>query len=241
MGTDVADKQVNVAHIALARHIQQLFDIIGLEQQAGKSLQGAATNTDTANVRDVVAITLYQRCACTHAYHNDSVATRLIAGTKTIGDKFFHLVGGQSIDGLFDVCTSHSRKHHMLHILQLDLVVVKILAKGTIERCHRVGGLDSDRREHLAVAYSHNLGGTDAHINSYYYSHNRSGCKVSCKEKPRLIINRGFYSYAEHNIVPYLFHFLNNGLERLRIVDSEVSKHLTVDFDTSLVQSAHEC
>ena len=37
-----------------------------------------------------------------------------------------------------------------------------------------------------------------------------------------------------------LLHLLNDGLESLRVVDSEVSEHLAVNLDTCLVQSAHE-
>ena len=37
-----------------------------------------------------------------------------------------------------------------------------------------------------------------------------------------------------------LLHLGNDGLESLRIVQGEVGKHLTVDFDTSLCQSAHQ-
>ena len=37
-----------------------------------------------------------------------------------------------------------------------------------------------------------------------------------------------------------LLHLGNDGLESLRVVDSEVSKNLAVDFNTSLVKSAHK-
>lgn len=39
----------------------------------------------------------------------------------------------------------------------------------------------------------------------------------------------------------HLIYFLNDSLESLRIVYSEVSKNLTVNLDTSLVQSTHKC
>lgn len=38
-----------------------------------------------------------------------------------------------------------------------------------------------------------------------------------------------------------LLYLINDSLESLRVVNSEVSKHLTVDFNSSLVQSTHQC
>lgn len=38
----------------------------------------------------------------------------------------------------------------------------------------------------------------------------------------------------------FLLYLLNDGLESVRVVDCEVSKNLTVDFNTILVESAHE-
>ena len=38
-----------------------------------------------------------------------------------------------------------------------------------------------------------------------------------------------------------LLYLINDGLESLGIIDSEVSKHLTVDFNSCLVQSTHQC
>ena len=41
-------------------------------------------------------------------------------------------------------------------------------------------------------------------------------------------------------IVTCLFHFVYNSLESLGIVNCEVGKNLTVDFDTGLVQCSHK-
>lgn len=38
----------------------------------------------------------------------------------------------------------------------------------------------------------------------------------------------------------FLLYLLNDGLESVRVVDCEVSKNLTVDFNTILVESTHE-
>jgi hypothetical protein len=38
-----------------------------------------------------------------------------------------------------------------------------------------------------------------------------------------------------------LLYLINDGPESLRVVDSEVGKHLTVDFYSCLVESTHEC
>ena len=37
-----------------------------------------------------------------------------------------------------------------------------------------------------------------------------------------------------------LLHFVNDGFESLRVVDSEVGEHLAVDLDTGLGESTHQ-
>ena len=42
------------------------------------------------------------------------------------------------------------------------------------------------------------------------------------------------------SVSPALLHLVHDGLESLGVVDGEVSEHLAVNLDTSLVQSTHE-
>ena len=51
---------------------------------------------------------------------------------------------------------------------------------------------------------------------------------------------RFFCDINQKKIPHFLLYFLNDSLESLRVVDSEVSKYLTVDLDTSLVESTHK-
>ena len=46
-----------------------------------------------------------------------------------------------------------------------------------------------------------------------------------------------FFTFREKRLV---FSFLYDGFERLRLIHSEVSEHLAVDFDTCFLQRAHQ-
>ena len=53
---------------------------------------------------------------------------------------------------------AYSGKHDMLYFVQLDFVVVQILAKGSVERSDGVGCLDTDWADHHALLVnSYNL------------------------------------------------------------------------------------
>ena len=59
--------------------------------------------------------------------------------------------------------------------------------------------------------------------------------------KPQTIekMSAAFLRYC--NEISFLLYLVNDGLESLWVVDSEVSEDLAVDLDSSLVEKTHEC
>ena len=68
------------------------------------------------------------------------------------GNEFVDLTGRNAIQRLVDIACSYACQHHLLDILQFYLVVVQILAKGTIERGDLVCCRDTDGREDSTLA-----------------------------------------------------------------------------------------
>ena len=66
--------------------------------------------------------------------------------------------------------------------------------------------------------------------------------RLACKVTKRGENSDGVFSpfYRLCFGLRFLLSLLNDGLESLRVVHSEVSEHLTVDLDASLVKVAHE-
>ena len=121
---------------------------------------------------DILTVALHQGSTCSHAHHDHLVLLRLIAGTQSVGDKLLCLGGGQTVDRFIDISCADTREHHMLHIFQRDLIIIEILAEGTIQRGYRVGSLNTDRGNDDALTKTYNLRGTDTHIDSNNYTHN---------------------------------------------------------------------
>lgn len=73
------------------------------------------------------------------------------------------------------------RNHHVLNVAEGNLVVVQILTKGSIERCHRVGSLDAQGLDDFAVAYSDNLRCRYSYVYSYNNFHTVSMVVIARK------------------------------------------------------------
>ena len=134
-------------------------------------LQRAAANANTANMLDPLAVTKNKRRAGSHAHDDYPVTPRLMPGAKTVGNKLAGLVGRQTVNGLADISRADARKHDMLNVSKLYLVIIQILAEGSVERRHRVGGFHAHWRNHAAVTYTYNLRRAYADIYSYDHSH----------------------------------------------------------------------
>ena len=149
-----------------------MTDIICLEQQSRESRQCSATDADTSDMSDIITIALDNRRSRSTTHHHHSLEIHFITSTQAIGKKFRCLIGWQSIDRRIDISTSHACQHHLFHVFQMNAIVVKILAKGTIERSDRVGCLDANRSYHLSLAInSYDFRGTDSHVYSNNDSH----------------------------------------------------------------------
>ena len=121
---------------------------------------------------DAIAVAAHKTRSRAHTDNKHAVETCFEAGAKTVGHELLHLFGGQSIDGVFDISTAHTREHDLLDVAKVNAVIVQISAKSTVKRCHWVGGLDADGRDNLSLlADSNYFRRADADINSYYYSH----------------------------------------------------------------------
>ena len=58
---------------------------------------------------------------------------RLKAGTQTIGHKLLRLCRRQTIDRGIDIGCTHTSEHHLLHVFEVDLIVVQIFSESAVE------------------------------------------------------------------------------------------------------------
>ena len=82
---------------------------------------------------EFVATAHDKRCTRAHRYHNGVVQVTLVAGSQGIGYELVAATGLNAVDITLDISSSHTCQHHVLYFLELQVVVMKILAKGTIE------------------------------------------------------------------------------------------------------------
>ena len=120
----------------------------------------------------VVTVALYDRCSGAKTHHKHTVELGFIACSESVSNKLLCLIGRKSIYGFVDVSTAYTRKHHLLNIAELDMILMQILAEGSIERRNGVGSTNANWRQHLALLVNaDNLCSAYAYINAYYYSH----------------------------------------------------------------------
>ena len=140
IGADILYQQVDMGEVTLFGKSSHLLDIISLEKQSGKSLKRTATNTNTTNVLDIVAIALDNRCTSAKTYNKHAIEFCLITCSQAIGNKLLCLVSRQSVYRFVDIGAAYTGKHNLLYIRKLYMIIVKILAKSTIKRRYGVGG-----------------------------------------------------------------------------------------------------
>ena len=121
---------------------------------------------------DFVTFTLHEARSRAHRHNNGFVQPAFKTCSQAIGNKLIDLLGRYAIDILIDVCRTDARDHHLLHVGQLDAVVVQKLAESTIKRRHLIGSSNADGRNDTSFAQSDNLRGRYAHVNTYNHSHN---------------------------------------------------------------------
>ena len=63
---DITNEQVDIADVALHGQTLYLLGITRVQHHATQSLQRTASDTNTANMPDVVTVTLYKTGSCTH-------------------------------------------------------------------------------------------------------------------------------------------------------------------------------
>ena len=129
----VANLQVDVADVALHGQALNLLRVARVQHHSAQALQRAAANADTTDMLDVVTVTLYEAGTSTHRHHDSFGQPTLETCAQTIGHKFVDLLCRNAIQVLVNVACAYARQHHLLHVAQRYLVVVQILAKGTIE------------------------------------------------------------------------------------------------------------
>jgi len=145
LGGDVADGEIDVTDIAVLGQLGHLLDITRVEHDARQTFQRAATDADTTDMAHVVAVALHERGTCAHRDDDRMVEFRLKTGTETVGHELLGLRRGQSVDGRVDIGRTYAREHHLLDILQVDVVVMQVLAEGTVKRGDGIGSRNTDR------------------------------------------------------------------------------------------------
>ena len=81
---------------------------------------------------DVVAVALHDGRTSAKAYHEHAVELGFVACAETVSHKLLCLFRRQSVDRFVDIGAAHSSKHYLLHLVQLYVVVVEILAESSI-------------------------------------------------------------------------------------------------------------
>ena len=120
----------------------------------------------------VVTVALYDRRSSAKTDNKHTVELSFISCTESVSNKLLCLIGRKSIYGFVDVSAAYARKHHLLNIAELDVILMQIFAEGSIERRNGVGGTNTYRRQHLALLVNaHNLCRAYAYVNAYNYSH----------------------------------------------------------------------
>ena len=82
---------------------------------------------------NVVAIALHKARTSTHRHDNHPVEVGLITGSKAVGYELLGLSRGQTVDRFVDISRPDTRNHHLLNVLQVDLIVKQILTEATVE------------------------------------------------------------------------------------------------------------
>ena len=159
MGADVADDKVDVAHVTLFGHRHHLRDVARVEHNAGESGQRASADADTADMLHLGTVAADEGRTCAHRDDDGVVELRLELRTETVGHELLRLGGGQSVDGGVDIGCTYAGEHHLLHILQVDVVVVQVFAESAIEGGDRVCCRDADGGCDLTVLNANNLCG----------------------------------------------------------------------------------
>ena len=138
--------------VALHGQTLNLFPVTSVQHDARQTLQRATTNTQTSDMANVVAIALYKTGTSTHRHHDGLVEPALKTGSQSVGNELVDLLSRYAINGLVDIGSTYACQHHLLDVCERYLVVVQILTKGAVERCHLVGSCDTDGREYSSVA-----------------------------------------------------------------------------------------
>ena len=97
------------------------------------AFQRASANAEASDMADVAAVALYETRSCAHRYDDGLVQSRFKTGPQAIGNKLVDLLCGDAVDRAVDIAGTHASQHHLLHIAQLNLIVVQVFAEGPIE------------------------------------------------------------------------------------------------------------
>ena len=159
VSTDIADDQVDVAHITLFGHCHHLRDVAGVEHDSGDSGQCASSDTDTTDVFHLIAVAADEGRTSAHRDNDGVVELRFELCPETVGHELLRLGGGQSVDGGVDIGCAYTGEHYLFHIFQVDVVVVQVFAERTIEGGDGVGSRDADGCCDLTILNTNNLCG----------------------------------------------------------------------------------
>ena len=73
------------------------MDVLRFQEQAGESKQGSASDTDPADMLDMLSIHLDERGSRSHAYDDQALQRSGILGTEAIGKEFICLGCRQAV------------------------------------------------------------------------------------------------------------------------------------------------
>ena len=147
------------------------MDVVRLQQQARQTLQGTASDAQSADMLDAVTVDAYKGGTRPHTDHHQMFDVRGMAGSQSVGQKLVGLACRQPIQRTVDKGAAYTRQHHLLYVGQRNAVVVDIFAECPKQRGHRVGSRDEHGRLDEPPFQSHYLGGTTTHIYSNYDCH----------------------------------------------------------------------
>lgn len=118
-----------------------------------------------------IPVDSYKGGACSHADNYQPVDVRGMARPESVGYELIRLAGGKSVKRAVHKRTAHTGQHHLLHIGQMDSVIIDILAERSEQGSYRVGRRYEHRRLYLAFIESYDFSSASTYVYTYYNSH----------------------------------------------------------------------